>query len=154
MSHPYDRRVHADALRRHSRLNQTQRFKRQMVILLVSVALGGIAYPSLLLDRPTVEATGTYLRAKAKILLVSGAIADAPLQISYDGREYEASARSVAAHPYYRGAAHATLTLIVRGCWLGFVAWLLGLLLLRGAARRRREWALRDRVIAGTLVVE
>jgi hypothetical protein len=153
MSQPHDRRVHADALRRHSRLNQTQRLKRQIVILLVSVALGGIAYPSLLLDRQTVAATGTYLRARAKILLVSGAIADAPLQISYEGREYEASARAVAAHPYYRGSAHATLTLIVRGCWLGLLAWLLGLLFLRGAARRRRERALRDRVIAGTLVV-
>jgi hypothetical protein len=152
MNQPHDRRVHADALRRHSLRNQARRLKRQAAIMLASVALGGIGYPSLLLDRPTVQATGTYLLARAKIMLVSGAVADPPIQISYEGRRYEASARAVAAHAYYRASAHAMLTLIKRGCALGFAAWLSGLFLLRGAAWRRRERALRDRVIAGTLV--
>ena len=152
MSQPHDRRVHADALRRHSLLSQTRRLKRQAVIMLASVALGGLAYPSLLLDRQTVQATGTYLQASAKIMLVSGAITDPPIQINYGGREYEVSARAVTAHPYYQAASHATQTLIKRGCILGFVVWLSGLFLLRGAAWRRRERALRDRVIAGTLV--
>jgi type IV secretory pathway TraG/TraD family ATPase VirD4 len=152
MSQPHDRRVHADALRRHSLLNQTRRLKRHAGVMLASVALGGIAYPSLLLDRQTVQATGIYLQARIELALVSGAMADLPLRINYGEREYEASAQSVAVHPYYQAAGHATLTLIKRGCALGFAVWLAGLFLLRGAAWRRRERALRDRVIAGTLV--
>src|SRR3546814_3635349 len=62
------------------------------------------------------------------------------------------SARAVAASRYYRAAAGAVLVYAGRACALGFAAWLFGLALLRGAAARRRERALEDRVIAGTSV--
>src|SRR3546814_19814407 len=40
----------------------------------------------------------------------------------------------------------------LRGLWLGLGGWLSGLILFRQAVARRRELALRDRFIAGTLV--
>jgi type IV secretory pathway TraG/TraD family ATPase VirD4 len=58
----------------------------------------------------------------------------------------------VVATRYYRDAARATLIYSVRGSGLGFAAWLACLFLFRGAVKRRCERALRDRVIAGTLV--
>ena len=42
MSQHQDRRIHADALRRHYRFSQAKRFKRQAVIMMASVALGGL----------------------------------------------------------------------------------------------------------------
>src|SRR3546814_12435970 len=72
--------------------------------------------------------------------------------VDYGGEQYEASARIVAAHPYFRDSAAATTSMIVRGLWLGLGGWLSGLILFRQAVARRRELALRDRFIAGTRV--
>src|SRR3546814_20264059 len=68
------------------------------------------------------------------------------------GERYEASARAVAAHPYFRRSADTVIAFVIRGCWLGFGAWLSGLVLLRGAMDRRRERMLRDHVVGGTIV--
>jgi type IV secretory pathway TraG/TraD family ATPase VirD4 len=145
-----DHLIHADALRRHQRTGQVARVKRQLGIMLASVALGGMAFPLLLLDRHTFVATGAYLEASAKIMLLSGAIADPPITIRYEGQEHEYSSQSVVAN--CQGSADATLTLLWRGSWLGFGIWLAGLLFSHRATWRRRERALRDRVIAGTLI--
>ena len=64
MSRSPDRRIHADALRRHYRYSQTRRFKRHAAIMLSSIALGGLAAPYLLLDPRIMRATGTYYHAK------------------------------------------------------------------------------------------
>lgn len=152
MTKTHDRRAHADALRRHNRINQANRFKRQAGIMLASIALGAVATPYVMLDPQTVEATGTYAQAEAKLWFAKGTVADPAITINYAGRAYAVPARAVIGHPYYRRAAHATYANAVRGCWLGFVGWLAGLFLLRRTMERRRERALRDRVIAGTLV--
>ena len=152
MTRSDDRRIHADALRRRQRLGLAQRFKRQMGILLASIAMGAIGAPYLLLTPQTVQATGTYYAARTKLWLTLGTVSDVPVRIDYAGRAYEASARAVVAHPVYHRAADATLGLAIRGGGFGFFAWLSGLALLRGVAARRRERALKDRVIAGTLV--
>ncbi|WP_373488788.1 type IV secretion system DNA-binding domain-containing protein [Blastomonas sp.] len=152
MSQPHDRRAHADALRRHNRNNRAARFKRQAGIMLASIALGAVAAPYVMLDRQTVRATGTYVQAQAAAWFAQGTVANPTIRISYEGADYIVPARAVIAHSYYRRAAHATYANAIRGCWLGFVGWLASLFLLRGAMARRREHALRDRVIAGTLV--
>ena len=152
MNPSHDRRIHADALRRHNRINQAARFKRQAGIMLASIALGAIATPYVMLDPQAMKATGTYYQAEAKAWISKGTVANPTIRISYEGREYDVPAHAVIVHPYYREAASAALSYTVRGCWLGFAGWLSGLLLLRGAVARRRERALRDRVIAGTLV--
>ncbi|MDH7973286.1 type IV secretion system DNA-binding domain-containing protein [Sphingomonas sp. AR_OL41] len=152
MTQPHDRRIHADALRRHFRSGQARRFKRQAAFLLASVALCGLAAPTMILDRQTLQAVGTYCQAKIKTWFASGTGADPAITISYAGANHDVSAQAVAAHPYYRWAAGATLLLMARGGWLGFAGSLSGLLLVRGAMARRRERLLRDRVIAGTRV--
>jgi hypothetical protein len=152
MTQTHDRRAHADALRRHNRINQTNRFKRQAGIMLASIALGAVATPYMMLDPQTMEATGVYAKAEAKLWFAKGTVADPAISISYDGQAYAVPARAVVGHLYYRRAAHAAYANAVRGCWLGFVGWLAGLFLLRRTMERRRERALRDRVIAGTLV--
>jgi hypothetical protein len=62
MSQPHDRRAHADALRRHNRINQAARFKRQAGVMLASIVLGAVAVPYVMLDQQTMQATGTYGR--------------------------------------------------------------------------------------------
>ena len=152
MKQPHDRRIHADALRRQDRGNQWSRFKRQAGIMLATVALGAMAAPHAMLGRDAFAATGTYYMAEAKIWLFKGRVADPVIRISYGGRTYDASAHSVIAHPYYRLAVRAIFTHAMRGAAFGFAAWLSCLFLFRGAVAGRRERALRDRVIAGTLV--
>lgn len=147
-----DRRVHADALRRQRLSNQATRFKRQAGIMLASIALGAIGTPYLLLSPQAFQATGTYFAAKVKLWVTARVAADAPIRINFAGHSYEASARAVVAHPYYREAADTISGLVVRGGWLGFGSWLTAMLLLRGMVARRRERTLRDRVIAGTRV--
>lgn len=152
MSEDHDRRLHADALRRHLRIGQARRLKRQALILLSSIALGGIVLPYIFLDRETLRATGTYYRAKVKNWAASGRRDGPGMLVVYRGVRYYPPVRTVVADPYFRDAATRTRAAITRGCWSGLVAWLSGLLLLRGAMARRRARALRDRVIAGTIV--
>src|SRR3546814_14960824 len=121
-----DRRIHADALRRHWRSNQARQFKRHAIILAGSIALGGLALPYLMLTPATMQATGTWYVARLKTWISSGTDADPGVMIGGGGERYEASARAVAAHPYFRRSADTVIAFVIRGCWLGFGAWLSG----------------------------
>jgi len=152
MSDHHDRRLHAETLRRHHRYIQTRSFKRQVAIMASSVALGGLAAPYLLLDARVMHAAGSWYHAKMLTWFAGGADGDPGMTIRYGEADYEVSARAVAGHRYYREAAGVTHSFVLRGSMLGFVGWLSGLFLLRGAAARRRERALRDRFVGGTEV--
>ena len=151
MSHDSDRRTHADALRRHNRTNQTARFKRQTGIMLASIALGAITLPYAMLDKAILQAAATYHVAHAKSWFAEGTVAKPTIIIRVDGIDYAAPTDAVIAHPYYRKRAYAVFAKFKIGAVLGFAGWLAGLFMLRGVAARRRDAALRDRVIAGTL---
>ncbi|MGV2495984.1 type IV secretion system DNA-binding domain-containing protein [Pelagerythrobacter aerophilus] len=149
----HDRRIHADALRRRHRDSQWSRLKRQIGIMLASVALGAVVMPWIMLDQNTTDALSAWSVAKAKLWVMSGRAADTAISVRFNGRTYSnQSARATIAHPYYRQSASLALSYMLRGGGLGFVGWLSCLLLLRGAMTRRRERALQDRVIAGTRV--
>jgi type IV secretory pathway TraG/TraD family ATPase VirD4 len=150
MTQSNDRRIHADALRRHHRLSQWQRFKRQVGIMLASVALGSIGAPYAMLDKDEQWAIGVYGYARGTLWIAFRP--DPAINVTYEGRQYRVPAGDVVAHPYYHGSVSRLLSLSVKGGLFGFVVWLSGLFLLRGVRTRRRERALRDRVIAGTLV--
>ena len=152
MTQPYDRRAHADAVRRNARINQANRVKRQTGIMLASVALGALAVPYAMLDPQEVRAAGIYAVAKAKLWFAAGMTVDPTVTISQGGQAYDVPARAVVAHPYYAEAPRHTLAYATSGIWLGFCGWLASLFLFRRATERRRERALQDRVIAGTLV--
>jgi hypothetical protein len=150
MTQSNDRRIHADALRRHHRLSQWQRFKRQVGVMLASVALGAIGAPYAMLDKDEQWAIGVYAYARGALWIAFSP--DPAINVTYEGRQYRVPARAVVADRYYRGSVSRLLSLSVKGGLLGFVVWLSGLFLLRGVRTHRRERALRDRVIAGTLV--
>lgn len=152
MSEPHDRRLHAETLRRHLRYGQTRRFKRHALIMLSSIALGGLAAPYLMLDPRIVQDTGTHYHAKMRAWFAGSTGGDPGIVIRYEGTDYLTPARTVAADPYFVRRASITRSFVMRGGMLGFIAWLTGLFLLRRAAARRRERALRDRVIGGTKV--
>jgi len=152
MNQSHDRRAHADALRRHNRNNQFARFRRQTGIMLASIALGAVATPYVMLDQQTIKAAGTYAAAKTKLWFAQGSVVDPAMTITVDGQAYAVPARAVVAHPYYADPASSIVTYTMWGGSLGFAGWLASLFLLRGAMNRRREHALRDRVVAGTLV--
>lgn len=152
MNQPHDQRAHADALRRHNRNNQAARVKRQSGVMLASIALGAITTPYMMLDQQTMQAAGTYAVAKSKLWFSQGTVVDPAITIRQDGQAYAVPARAVVAYRYYSVSAHRTLGYAKWGCWLGFGGWLASLILFRGAIARRRERALQDRVVAGTLV--
>ncbi|MDK2770451.1 MAG: type IV secretion system DNA-binding domain-containing protein [Sphingomonas sp.] len=153
-SQPHDQRIHADALRKQYRGNQWDRFKRHCVIMASSVALGAVAVPYVMLDEDRTDAIAAYATAKVKLAATFGRNADAPISIRFRGRTYDnLSARATIAHPRYRQSVHLAYDYAIRGGCLGFAAWLSGLFLFHGTMRRRRERALRDRVITGTRVI-
>ena len=149
MTQTHDRNIHADAVRKQRRGNQWSRFKRQCGIMLASVALGAMTAPYAMLPPQALQATASYYQATAKAWITDGMIANPTIRIAGQG---EVFAHAVIAHPYYRTAASTTLAYALRGGWAGFAVWLSGLLLFRGAVKRRRERALQDRFIAGTQV--
>jgi type IV secretory pathway TraG/TraD family ATPase VirD4 len=150
---PHDRRIHADALRRQHRGNQWSRFKRQAGIMLATVALGAVAVPYAMLGQNRIDAISAYSVARAKLWLASGTFADAEVSVRINGQTYPGrSARAVIAHPYYWQSVDIAYADTKRGGAFGLAAWLSCLFLFRGAVARRRERALRDRVITGTLV--
>ncbi|MBL8657376.1 MAG: type IV secretion system DNA-binding domain-containing protein [Altererythrobacter sp.] len=153
MMQSHDRRIHADALRRQHRGNQWSRFKRQAGAMLASVALGAVAVPYAMLGQDRIDAISAYSVARAKLWLASGTFADAEVRVRIDGQTYPGrSARAVIAHPLYRQSVEIAYADAKRGGAFGFAAWLSCLFLFRGAVARRRERALRDRVITGTQV--
>lgn len=89
MSQHQDRRIHADALRRHYRFSQAKRFKRQALVMMASVALGGLIVPHMMLPPGTMQATGTYYFAKAKTWFASGTTAEPGIMVDYGGERYE-----------------------------------------------------------------
>ncbi|MGV3730571.1 MAG: type IV secretion system DNA-binding domain-containing protein [Sphingopyxis sp.] len=103
-----------------------------------------------MLDPRVMQATATYYRAKT--LAWFGAQSDPGMTIRHEGNDYLVSARAVAGHRYYRRSASITLSFVMRGAMMGFAGWMAGMFALRGAAARRRERALRDRVVGGTQV--
>ena len=150
---PHDRNIHADALRKQHRGNQWSRFKRQCGIMAASVALGAVAAPYTMLGQDRMDAITAYSIAKGKLWLASGMFADTEVNVRIDGQTYRGrSARAVVAHPYYRQSVEIAYRDAKRGAEVGFVLWLSGLLLLRGAVKRRRERALQDRFVTGTQV--
>ena len=152
MSHDSDRRTHADAVRRHNRTNQFTRFKRQTGIMLATVATGAFVTPYAMLDTEVFRTAAIYQYAQAKAWFSEGTIANPTIVVHVNGSDYTVPAAAVIAYPYYRNGSKAVVSKFGIGAWLGFSGWLAGLILLRGVAARRREAALRDRVIAGTLV--
>lgn len=152
-SQPHDRRIHADALRQQYRKSQWDRFKRHCVIMASSVALGAVAVPYIMLDQDRTDAIAAYATAKAKLAVTFGRNADAPISIRFQGQTLEGkSATATVAHPYYRQSVHLAFAYAIHGAQFGFAAWLSGLFLFHGTMRRRRERALRDRIITGTQV--
>lgn len=150
MSEAHDSRLHAEALRRHLRYSQSQRFRRQVAIMASSIALGGLAAPNLLLDQRIIEASGSYCQASVLTWFAGTSGSDPEMTIRYEDGNEVVSARAVAGHPYFRDAADVTVSFGLRGATLGFAGWLSSLFLLRRVAARRREVALRDRVVSGT----
>ncbi|MEO8723980.1 MAG: type IV secretion system DNA-binding domain-containing protein, partial [Sphingobium sp.] len=144
--------AHADALRRHNRNTHAARFKRQAGIMLATIVLGAVATPYVMLDKDEQWSSGVYAYAKTALWFSAGVSASPVLNITYHGAKYRVPARAVVANHYYQDSASAALSNAQRGGALGFGGWLASLFLLRGAMARRRERALRDRVIAGTLV--
>jgi type IV secretory pathway TraG/TraD family ATPase VirD4 len=149
MTQPHDRRIHADALRRQHRNNQWSRFQRQAGAMLASIVLGAMAAPYVMLAPRTLAATTSFYQATAKAWIADGTVANPTIRIKGQGEVY---AHAVIVHPYYREAARATIAYATRGSFLGFAGWLSCLFLFRGTMKRRRERALQDHVIAGTLV--
>ncbi|PTQ12669.1 conjugal transfer protein TraD [Sphingomonas oleivorans] len=154
MTQSHDRRIHADALRRQHRGNQWSRFKRQAGIMLATVALGAVAAPYAMLDKDQQWAAGVYAYARGTLWIASSFSPDPAIRVRYKGTAYRLSARAVAADRYYREALSDAISEACVGGLLAFTAWLSCLFLFRGAVKRRRERALQDRVIAGTLVVD
>lgn len=152
MTEPQDRRLHAESLRRHDRLSRSRRLKRHALVMLCSVALGGLASPWLMLDAHQMQACGTYVHARLLGWLSAGRGGDPDMTLRYPDGDEVVSVQAVTRHPYFRDAAGAASTLAHRGAILGFAGWALGAGLLRRAAGRRRAAALRDRVMSGTIV--
>jgi hypothetical protein len=155
MTRPDDRRNHADALRKHHLSTQGARLKRQALVMLASVALGGLALPNMMLGRDAMLATGTFYWARTKLWAVSGWEADTGIDVRFpDHIEEGRSARQIIAHPYFRRRVDLVWSWGRWGSALGFGGWLVALIALRGAMARRRERLLADRWIGGTRVVD
>ena len=155
MTRSDDRRNHADALRKHHLSTQGARLKRQALVMLASVALGGLALPNMMLGRDVMLATSAYYWAKTKLWAVSGREADTGIDIHYpDHVEKGRSARQIIAHPYFRRRVDLVWSYAKWGGALGFGGWFAALIALRGAMARRRERLLADRWIGGTRVVD
>ncbi|WP_312219082.1 type IV secretion system DNA-binding domain-containing protein [Sphingobium yanoikuyae] len=149
-----DRRDHADALRKHHLGIEGARLKRQALVMLASIAIGGLSLPTILLNKDSMLATGTYYWARTKLLAVSAWKADTGIDVHYpDHIEEGRSARQIIAHPYFHHQVDLLWACIKGGSMLGFAGWLVALIALRHAMARRRERLLADRWIGGTRVV-
>lgn len=149
---PHDRRIHADALRRQDRSSQWSRLKRQAGVMLATVALGAIAAPYSMLTKDQQWAAGVYAYARGTLWITASFSPNPTIRVRYNGTAYRLPARAVIADRFYRAALSGAVYEACVGGLLGFAVWLSCMFLFRGAVKRRREWALRDRIIAGTLV--
>lgn len=119
MTHSNDRRIHADALRKHHRLSQWQRFKRQLGVMLASVALGVIGAPYAMLDKDEQWAIGVYAYAWGAVGVAFSP--DPAINVTYEGRQYRVPARAVVVDPYYRGSVSRALSLSSKGGLFGLL---------------------------------
>ena len=148
MTQHHDRRAHADAVRRQNRINQAGRWRRQAGIMLASIALGAVIVPSLLLSAEAKQEAAIYRMAQVKAWFAQGAVSDPTLTI-----DDNIVPTSVIVERYdYREAAETMLAEAIGGALLGLGGWIAGVILMRRATERRREHALQDRIIAGTMV--
>lgn len=152
MSESHDRRLHAETLRRHHRHSQMGRFKRHIVIMLSSIALGALAAPYLMLDPSTLQASGTYWHAKTMSWFAVDPTVHPTMTVRYQGADYLVPLQTIVTDPYFKRRAGVTSTLLLRGSVVGFAAWMMGVVALRRAAALRRERALQDRFLSGTRV--
>lgn len=152
MSESHDRRLHAETLRRHHRHSQMGRFKRHIVIMLSSIALGALAAPYLMLDPSTLQASGTYWHAKTMSWFAVDPTGHPTMTVRYQGADYLVPLQTIVTDPYFERRADVTSTLLLRGSVVGFAAWMMGVMALRRAAALRRERALQDRFLSGTRV--
>lgn len=152
MNPSHDRRIHADALRRHDRANRAARLKRQAGVILSIIALGAVAVPKMLLDEDMLEAATTYYKAKAIAWFAQGTVANPTIRMKMAGVEYVVSTAAITERPYYRVSANAVVSKAIGGGIVGLGAWVFSLWLFRNALARQRERALQDRVVAGTQV--
>ncbi len=154
MSRADDRHYHADALRKHHLGIEVARLKRQAIVMLASIAIGGLSLPNILLGKDSMLASGTYYWARTKLLAVSSWKADTGIDVHYpDHIEQGRSARQIIAHHYFRRHVGLVWSCIKWGGVLGFAGWLLALVALRHAMARQRERLLADRWIGGTKLV-
>ncbi len=152
MNHHQDHRIHADALRKHHRLDQARRFRRQISVMLASVAAGGLCLPYLLMTKQDQWAAAVYVYANTSLWVGQGVVADPVIMVKYEGINYRLSSRAVIVDPAYLRASQKVLAEMGMGALLGFSGWLSSLFFLSGAMERRGELALQDRVIAGTRI--
>ena len=148
MTQHLDRRAHADAVRRQNRFNQAARWRRQAGIMLASIALGAMFVPSLLLSAEAKHEAAIYRMAQVKAWFAQGAVSDPTLTI--DDNIVPTSV--IIERDDYREAAEAMLAEAIGGALLGFGGWIAGVMLMREATERRRDKALQDRIIGGTMV--
>jgi hypothetical protein len=148
MTEHHDRRAHADAVRRQNRGNQAARWRRQAGIMLASIALGAVIVPSLLLSAEAKHEATIYRMAQVKAWFAQGAVSDPTLTI--DDNIVPTSV--IIERDDYRASAEAMLAEAIGGALLGLGGWIVGAMLMREATERRRDQALRDRIIGGTMV--
>ncbi|MET3472911.1 hypothetical protein ABIC78_003458 [Novosphingobium sp. 1529] len=148
-----DRRIHADALYKQHQGRSLTYFKRQAIALLVCVALGAMALPSVFIERNVVGAAETYHWARVKLWAVSAWTEDTGVDVRRGNQiDKDRSARAIIAHPYFARSARQVRTYAVWGSVLGCLAWLGILLARRDMALRRYGRLLADRWMAGTAI--
>jgi uncharacterized RmlC-like cupin family protein len=72
MSQFHDRRIHADALRKHQRFNAAKRFQRLTGTMLMSVAAGALCQPYVAMDRQELWTAGVHAYARTAVLVTTG----------------------------------------------------------------------------------
>lgn len=152
MSQFYDRRIHAEALQKHQRFNQSRRLRRQIFIMLMCMAAGALLLPFVLMTEQDLWAAGVYAYARATLWIAEGLSNNTVVQVSYDGIRYDMSARGVVAEPAYWRRVQDALVEVGIGSLLGLGGWLASGALLGNVLAQRSARALQDCIVAGTQV--
>lgn len=157
MANNHDRQAHADALTRQRNANSSARFMRKFRMMLCATALGSIALPAATIEPEHLSRAWDYAIGSFKwnILLMSPFKPDKmPTMTATEyGQSVDVTIDRIALNPWYRYNAHTVLDRVEDGAMAGLGLGLGGLALAAWLKRRRREEVLRDRVVAGTMVV-